>query len=146
VPVHSELRKEALMFTDKAVLVVWATPKLREGLAAEIARCGLRPVFCDTLHDARKLLTCCEFDLVLCEDVLPDGASDALLKETSRLKGALPVVVVSRLGDWDAYLSALGAGAFDYVAWPGTPGELDRIVRSALKETPENEKLAYAAA
>ena len=46
----------------------------------------------------------------------------------------VPIVVVSPFGDWNEYLKALGAGAFDYVGVPFRQGEIERVVQSALVE------------
>jgi DNA-binding NtrC family response regulator len=43
-----------------------------------------------------------------------------------------PVVVLSRFAEWDHYLAALRAGAFDYIVCPPDPAETERIVRSAI--------------
>jgi DNA-binding NtrC family response regulator len=43
-----------------------------------------------------------------------------------------PVVVLSRFAEWDHYLAALRAGAFDYNACPPDSAETERIVCSAI--------------
>ena len=43
----------------------------------------------------------------------------------------VPVVVVSRLDDWERYLNFLQAGAFDYVLYPPSESEIERVVRNA---------------
>jgi hypothetical protein len=42
---------------------------------------------------------------------------------------------ISRFAEHGRYLVALRAGAFDYIACPPDPYEVDRIVRSALAES-----------
>jgi DNA-binding NtrC family response regulator len=76
-----------------------------------------------------------QFRVVLCEDLLPDGDFRAVIGETTRNEGKLPVIVVSRRDDWDSYLAAMSAGAFDYVALPPAPGEVERILYTALSES-----------
>jgi len=44
----------------------------------------------------------------------------------------VPVIVVSRTGDWPEYLTAIRNGVFDSVAYPPVPGELQRIMRNAF--------------
>jgi len=41
---------------------------------------------------------------------------------------------ISRTGDWPEYLAAIRSGAFDYLAYPPAPGELQRIIRNAFLE------------
>jgi DNA-binding NtrC family response regulator len=44
--------------------------------------------------------------------------------------------VLSHLADWDAYMRALSAGAFDYIACPPDTAEAERILRLALERNP----------
>jgi len=45
--------------------------------------------------------------------------------------------VLSRFDEWDHYLAALRAGAFDYIVCPPDFAETERIVWSAIGHTPE---------
>jgi len=49
--------------------------------------------------------------------------------------GAIPVVVFSRLAEWDAYLGAINSGAFDYIACPIDSVETERILGLALTQS-----------
>jgi DNA-binding NtrC family response regulator len=48
------------------------------------------------------------------------------------LTGGIPVIVISCIADWEAYMKAISAGAFDYIAFPPDPVESERILRLAL--------------
>jgi len=77
---------------------------------------------------------------VLCEDTLPDGSFRDVL-HTLRLAGSgVPLVVCSLLGEIDEYLEAMESGAFDFIAPPFRPTELESIVNSALNEYPPESK------
>jgi DNA-binding NtrC family response regulator len=56
------------------------------------------------------------------------------LKVLSSATGGIPVIVLSHLADWDAYMTALSAGAFDYIACPPERIETERILRHALNQ------------
>jgi DNA-binding NtrC family response regulator len=56
------------------------------------------------------------------------------------------VIVLSHLADWDAYMKALGAGAFDYIACPPDPVEAERILRLALAQNPPPRRASSTAA
>ena len=45
-----------------------------------------------------------------------------------------PLVVVSHTENWDSYLAAVAAGAFDCIDFPPYPEELERILCLALSE------------
>jgi DNA-binding NtrC family response regulator len=79
---------------------------------------------------ARSLLEKRRFKVVFCSDSLPDGE----YAEVIRAARPTPVIVLSRSADWDSYLAALQAGAFDYIACPPDQAEVDRILSSALNE------------
>jgi DNA-binding NtrC family response regulator len=70
--------------------------------------------------------------LVVCDDRLIDGKYEDILNETVRLLLKTPLIVVSPTGDWRDYLKAIGAGAFDYLAYPPIPGDLPRSISNAL--------------
>jgi hypothetical protein len=136
----------AQMFKIHSVLIVCATPEYGSKLAATVAGCGMRPVTRSTVGEARAALASQCFSIMFCEDILPDGDFRALLKKASELEGWLPVIVVSRTADWDAYLTAIEAGAFDCIACTGAPGEVERIIWSALGEARRMNRVAAAAA
>jgi DNA-binding response OmpR family regulator len=51
------------------------------------------------------------------------------------------VIVMGRsYGDWGDYLEALSAGAYDYLAYPPYPGELEQAVAAALLESRARRK------
>jgi DNA-binding NtrC family response regulator len=129
------------------VLILSGETEHRERLARAVSGCGLRPVCCGTFAAAKVLIAHQQFRVVLSEDLLPDGDFRAVIGETTRNEGKLPVVVVSRLDDWDCYLAAMSAGAFDYVAFPPNLGEVERILYAALSESRWSERaVAHRAA
>lgn len=92
----------------------------------------MQAVRCASLTDARTLIAEQSFQLVLCADDLPDCNLRTALRVLTSSTGDAPVIVLSHLADWDAYMRALGAGAFDYIACPPDPIETERILRLAL--------------
>lgn len=130
------------MINALPVLVVSSTPDDRENLARTVRGCGFRTVCCATLSEALSHLGRRPFGLVFCEDVLPDGNFRALTRRTD-----IPVVVVSHRDDWDAFLSVMKAGAFDYVAVPPLlPEEVRRLLWAAVSEAPKLQRVEQPAA
>ena len=125
----------ANMLPTSPVLIVSGEQDHRAQLAAHVFNFGLDPVCCETIADARVLAERQPFSAAVSEDLLPDGDFRAVINEMRRHPAHSPVVVVSRRDDWDFYLSAVRMGAFDSVAFPPTPGELERVLWTALTET-----------
>lgn len=134
------------MFSSCQVLIVSSDPLQRES-TEEIARnLGLQSFSCSSLTEARVRIAEQTFQFVLCSDDLPDcNLRTAVRVLTSSTSGA-PVIVLSHLADWDAYMSALSAGAFDYIACPPDPIETERILRLALARNPPPHRASSTAA
>lgn len=124
----------ANMLDSSPILIVSGERDRRARLAAHVFKFGMRPVCCETVADARALVGCQPFSAALSEDQLPDGDYREVITEMRRLSANFPVVVISRRDDWDFYLSTVRMGAFDSVAFPPTPGELERVLWTALSE------------
>jgi two-component system, NtrC family, response regulator PilR len=101
-----------------------------------LVRLGVESIACTSLSDARSLLEEQTFQFILCGDELPDCNLRTAVRVLSSSNGDAPVIVLSRLDDWDAYMKTLGAGAFDYIACPPDLIEADRILRLALDKNP----------
>ena len=97
---------------------------------------GLQSISCASLTDARGRVDEQAFQFVLCSDELPDCNLRTAVRVLTSSTGGAPVIVLSHLADWEAYMRALGAGAFDYIACPPDPVETERILRLALAQNP----------
>ena len=117
--------------TDHA-LIICDEGEDRQKVVAAALKCGLSPICCCNMEEARTLLFQKDFRVVLCSDTVPDGDYSAVLK-VRRPGTNIPVIILSYLADWDAYLKALGVGAFDYIVLPPLRGEVERIVYAALE-------------
>lgn len=122
------------MRDSSPILIVSGEREHQQRLAADVFKYGLLPICCGTVADARALAQCQPFGAALAEEQLPDGDFRAVIDEMRRQSTHPPVVVVSRRDDWEFYLSAVRMGAFDSVAFPPTPGELERVLWTALRE------------
>jgi DNA-binding NtrC family response regulator len=118
------------------VLVTVADSRNRHELADTMVRCGLQPIPVATVTESRQILAQQPVSLVLCEEMLADGSYREILCEMGSIATKAPVIVISRLADWDRYLEAMRWGAFDYLAYPCRPIEVESIVGSALHTAP----------
>jgi len=115
--------------------------------ASEIVRAlDLQSVICSSLTDALALIGRQMFQLVLCDDDLSDCNLRTSLKVLLSATDGVPVIVLSHLADWDAYMMALSAGAFDYIACPPERVETERILRLALSQNLRSRRASSTAA
>jgi DNA-binding NtrC family response regulator len=134
------------VFNSCQVLIVSSDP-LQCEKTGEIARhMGLQSIQCTSLTDARGRIEEQAFQIVLCSDDLPDCNLRTAVRVLTSSTGGAPVIVLSHLADWDAYIGALGAGAFDYIACPPDPIETERILRLALAQNPPARRVSSTAA
>ncbi len=116
------------MISLEQVLVISPEANHHEKIREAVQRCGLGSVYCTKLVDARSFLAQQKVRIVFCHDTLPDGDFRAVVVAAA----PTPVVVLSRFAEWDHYVAALRAGAFDYIACPPDPAETERIAWSAI--------------
>ena len=128
------------------VLIVCADSVQSEQASAIVRGLGLSSVACTSLTDARALIERRIFQTILCDDDLPDCNLPTAIRVLSTATGGVPVIVLSHLADWDAYLRALSAGAFDYIACPPDPCETVRILRLAMDHKPAPRRASRTAA
>lgn len=130
------------MLNVEPVLIICEEGLTRERISATTRRCGVRSVSCSSVAEARTLLAKQTFSVVFCNDQLCDGS----FREAIAAAKPAPVVVLSRLAEWEPFLVALGAGAFDYLVCPPNNAENERILWCALKESSKLHKAASVAA
>jgi DNA-binding NtrC family response regulator len=72
--------------------------------------------------------------LVLTDPALADGTWADVLNLASAKRGAVPIIVVSRLVDIDLYLRRLESSASDFfvIVPPLSPAELTHVVKTAM--------------
>jgi two-component system response regulator (stage 0 sporulation protein F) len=126
------------------ILIVGAKREKWEGIIQTVRKFDLREIQCHGLHEALRLLARQDFGVIFCNDTLPDGDFQALLRESRKSTASAPVIALSRLGDWDSYLDALDAGAFDYITYPLDTNEAERILWAALRESSRHPHIGHA--
>jgi DNA-binding NtrC family response regulator len=102
-------------------------------VASEVlARCGLRTIRLSSVAELRKETSLHDASLLVCEEALPDGDFQDVLKFIRPSRADMPVIVFSRIADWDQYLTAVKLGACDSLQFPFRAGELQWAVAAAL--------------
>jgi len=116
----------------KRVLVVDDEADIRELLDLTLARMGLLADCAGSLAEARRLLASQRYQLCLTDMRLPDGDGLALVRHIAETVADLPVAVITAHGSAENAVSALKAGAFDYISKPVSLDQLRGLVKSAL--------------
>ena len=128
--------------TDATALVVDDEPDIRELLEITLTRMNIRCVTAANLTEARDLLASRSFELCLTDMNLPDGNGIDLVQWMQKAYPETPVAVITAYGSMDTAVSALKAGAFDFVSKPVDLPRLRELVGSALRlaEAPKNHQ------
>ena len=127
------------------VLVVDDEPDIRELLDMTLARMGLQADCVGSLGEARRCLGEKTYQLCLTDMRLPDGEGIELVREIASMNVDLPVAVITAHASTESAVSALKAGAFDYIAKPVSLDQLRGLVRSAVDVPQSFEERAQSA-
>ena len=114
-------------------LVVDDETDIRELVVLTLERMDIYADSASSLADARHMLSSKNYDLCLTDMRLPDGLGLELVKHIAAQYKGLPVAVITAYGSADNAVSALKAGAFDYLTKPISLKQLRPLVESALK-------------
>lgn len=117
----------------KRVLVVDDEADIRELLDLTLARMGLLADCVGSIAEARRMLAGQRYQLCLTDMRLPDGEGLELVRHIADTVADLPVAVITAHGSAENAVSALKAGAFDYIAKPVSLDQLRGMVKSALE-------------
>ncbi len=115
------------------VLVVDDEADIRELLDLTLARMGLASDCAGSVADAKQMLAQTQYKLCLTDMRLPDGEGLDLVRYIAEHCRDLPVAVITAYGSMENAISALKAGAFDYLAKPVSLDQLRILVNSALE-------------
>ena len=105
---------------------------IRELLELSLLRLGLASDGAASLAEARRLLGEKRYRLCLTDMRLPDGDGLELVRYISDNVRDLPVAVITAFGSMDNAVTALKAGAFDYLSKPVSIEQLRALVKSVF--------------
>ncbi|HZV97600.1 MAG TPA: sigma-54 dependent transcriptional regulator [Methylophilaceae bacterium] len=114
-------------------LVVDDETDIRELLVLTLERMGIAADGASNVEDATHMLTQRHYALCLTDMRLPDGNGLDLVRHIVQHHAGLPVAVITAYGSAENAVSALKAGAFDYLTKPISLKQLRPLVESALK-------------
>jgi len=114
-------------------LIVDDEPDICQLAEITLNRMNIDTLSAYNLQDARQLLQENEFNLCLTDMNLPDGNGIELVQHIQNEFPHIPVAVITAYGNVESAVSALKAGAFDFIAKPVDLSVLRRLVESSLK-------------
>ena len=117
----------------QSVLIVDDEPDIRELLDITLSRMGLQTHSAATLEEAKELVARVQPDLCLTDMRLPDGNGISLVQYIQQEFPHIPVAMITAHGSVETAISALKAGAFDFISKPVELENLRRLVSSALQ-------------
>jgi two-component system response regulator PilR (NtrC family) len=121
-------------------LVVDDETDIRELVVLTLERMDIRADSAGDLSEAKELLSKRKYDLCLTDMRLPDGLGLDLVQHISINHSGLPVAVITAYGSAENAVSALKAGAFDYLTKPISLKQLRPLVESALRLSRSDSK------
>lgn len=114
-------------------LIVDDEPDIRELLDLTLSRMDIETFTAANLDSAHVALEQEKFDLCITDMNLPDGNGIDLVKSIQDNYPSLPVAVLTAYGSMETAITALKAGAFDFVSKPVDLQRLRDLVNTALK-------------
>lgn len=115
------------------VLVVDDEEDIRELIELSLVRMGLGVDAAGSVKEATRLISERQYRLCLTDMRLPDGEGLDVVRYINEHCADLPVAVITAHGSMDNAVTALKAGAFDYLSKPVALDQLRALVKSALE-------------
>jgi DNA-binding NtrC family response regulator len=116
------------------VMVISSDLENRRELVHILQQQEVDPISASSLAESLSLLKNNLIGLVFCESRLSDGSYRDFLSSLRSLKTKCRVVVTSRQADWDEFLEAMRLGAFDVIAAPCRPTDVEWMVIQAKRD------------
>jgi two-component system response regulator PilR (NtrC family) len=118
-------------------LVIDDERDIRELLTLTLGRMDLVVETAATVAEARQRLAERHYALCFTDMRLPDGSGQEIVELIAAQFAETPVAMITAYGNVDAAVTALKAGAFDFVSKPVDISVLRRLVQTALKLSEE---------
>jgi len=114
------------------VLLVDDEPDILELLELALRKMGLEVDRAENVREAIARLSAQRYDLCLTDMRLPDGDGLQVVRHIAQHNLDVPVAVITAHGNMENAVTALKAGAFDYLSKPVSLDQLRTLVKSAL--------------
>ncbi|MEP2280720.1 sigma-54 dependent transcriptional regulator [Maribacter sp.] len=115
------------------ILIIEDDTSFAQMLQKFLARNSYDVVLSHTGLDGEKQLKDQDFQLVITDLRLPDYDG---IKLVSKLKGEIPVIVMTGYAEVSTAVKAMKMGAYDYISKPFTPDQMLSVIDGALNSRP----------
>ena len=116
------------------VLIVSSDLESRRALLTILGDQGIDAMYAASLDECRAILARQNVGLAFCDSSFADGDYREFLRLARSRNPKLRVVVTSCQSEWDEYLQAVRMGAFDVIASPCRPTDVEWMVIQAKRE------------
>ncbi len=130
------MRGETILIIDDEQLIRWS-------LRHELTRNGFSVLDAETVAAGLNMVTEHEPDLLILDQMLPDGTGLDLLKQIQERGIGVPVIMLTAIDRSDTAVQAMKLGAFDYVTKPVNNDELKIVIEKALDATRLKRQVAH---
>jgi two-component system, OmpR family, KDP operon response regulator KdpE len=120
--------------SGERILVVDDEPQFLRALTTSLRGAGYDVDTATTAEEALTSIGLGPPEAIILDLVLPDRRGTDVCREL-RVWSEVPIIIISAVGDEDEKISALDAGADDYVTKPFAIGELLARLRAALRRS-----------
>lgn len=114
------------------ILIIDDEPDIRELLEITIGRMGIDTTSAHDISSALSALKNKQFHLCLTDMKLPDGEGLEIIQHIQENCPQTPVAMITAFGSMEVAITALKAGAFDYLTKPVDLDRLRQLIESAL--------------
>jgi two-component system phosphate regulon response regulator OmpR len=123
------------------ILVVDDDKRLRELLRKYLAEQGYRVSVAAGAAEARRQMASLDFNLLVLDIMMP-GENGLALTQSLRRTSAVPILLLTAMGEAEDRIAGLDRGADDYLVKPFEPRELVARIRSILRRAPRETPAA----
>ena len=114
------------------ILIVDDEKNIREGLSKALALAGYRTLMAATGSEAVRVLERDAVDLVISDLRMPGLSGEQLLRRVVSAYPAIPVIILTGHGTIESAVTAMHAGAYDFLTKPVNLDRLELLVKRAL--------------
>ncbi len=127
------------MSNQTHALIIDDEPDIRELLDITLSRMGIKVDCAANVKQAMERLENNQYQVCLTDLRLPDGNGIDIVKWMQKNCPTLPVAVFTAHGNMDTAISAMKAGAFDFISKPVELEHLRSLINTALRLASEKE-------
>ncbi|HZY10866.1 MAG TPA: sigma-54 dependent transcriptional regulator [Bacteroidota bacterium] len=127
---------ETILIVDDEKLIRWS-------LTQELSKAGYRILEADTMKQGLSIVDNKEPDLIILDQLLPDGTGLDLLHDVVNKQISAPVIMLTAVDRSETAVKAMKLGAIDYVTKPVNIEELEVVIERALESTKLKRQIAH---